>query len=61
MTLPAPVPTPVEPPAPATPTTPAEQGCTHTVVSGETLSAIASRYVGGEGRHPEIYARPTRH
>jgi len=52
-------PVPVPPPAPVqpvTPTTPAEDTCTYTIVSGDSLSTIALRLLGDGGRHPEIYA-----
>ncbi|MFJ9643904.1 alpha/beta fold hydrolase [Streptomyces sp. NPDC101206] len=45
-----------EPLQAATPRTPVERACpTHTVVSGDRLSQLALRYLGGADRWPEIY------
>ena len=53
------VPTPAPPPAPAATPSPApaaaSSGRTHTVVKGDTLWALAGKYLGQATRWPEIY------
>ncbi|MFF9204441.1 LysM peptidoglycan-binding domain-containing protein [Streptomyces sp. NPDC014986] len=53
---PAPTPSGTRATPPDGPTPPAGPTCTHTIVRGDTLSAIALRYLGDAAGHPGIYA-----